>query len=373
MKLLITGSDGFIGKNLVAQLKSRGYTDLFLYDRNQKDASLEKYLEECDFLFHLAGINRSDNPDDFEQGNTALTNQIIKKLKSCSNTCPILASSSIQAELDTPYGKSKRAMEDVLFAYASSCNVNVYVYRLPNVYGKWCKPNYNSVVATFCHNVSRNLDLRIDNPDTVLQLVYIDDVVDAFIRTLEGKPIVADDGFCQAPIPHPIKLGQLAEKLILFHKNRQSLEMPAFAHDFDRKLYATYSSYLPQKLFSYKLDPKTDERGYFCECLKCSAFGQVSISVTKPGIVRGNHWHHTKVEKFLVVKGSAVIRFRLLNSEEILDYYVDGSVPEIIDVPVGYTHSIQNIGDSEMIALIWSSEEFNPQYPDTYFDPVITE
>ncbi len=363
MKILVTGYKGFIGKNLVAQLRNEGYDDLLLYDVDTEESELDGFLERCDFVFHLAGVNRPQNDDEFEKGNNQLTCHIIGRLKHFGNNCPIVASSSVQAENDSPYGKSKRAMETALFEYSRETGAPVYVYRLPNVYGKWCKPNYNSVVATFCHNVARDIDIRIDNSETVLRLVYVDDVVNAFIGCIEK-------GFCEVSTVDTVSLGQLAEKIRAFRENRRTLVIPSFEGGFDRKLYATYVSYLPEDNFSYALEKKSDARGFFCECIKNNMFGQVSVSVTKPGIVRGDHWHNTKVEKFLVVAGSAVVRFRLIGTEDITEYYVSGDEPEVIDVPVGYTHSIENVGDNDMVAFIWCDELFEPERPDTYFQKV---
>ncbi len=370
LKILITGSDGFIGKNLVAQFRNRGYEELLLCKRNTGEVVLEKYLEECDFVFHLAGVNRSANPEAFTEGNINFTRKILNKLKDCANLCPVVASSSIQAGANHIYGQSKKAMEDLLFEYAESNKTKAYVYRLPNVYGKWCRPNYNSVVATFCFNIVRDIPLKIDNPQTVLQLVYIDDVVNTFIDGMEGKVITEDNGFCTVPIVDFVKLETVAQKLTSFHESRKTLELPPFENDFDRKLYAVYTSYLPEDEFSYVLDAKSDERGYFCECLKCRDFGQVSISVTKPGIVRGNHWHNTKTEKFMAIQGSGIVRFRPVCGDEVTAYEVHGHTPEIVDVPPGYTHNIENTGQGELIMLIWSSEQFDPQNPDTYWNPV---
>ncbi len=373
MKILVTGSKGFIGKNLTAQLKNKGYTDLLLFDKDLNENKLEDFLKDCDFIFHLAGVNRPKSPAEYETGNVDLTRTLLDILEANENRCPIVACSSIQAENDNPYGNSKKAMEDLLFSYAETTDSPVYVYRLTNIFGKWCRPAYNSVVATFCHNIARELKIRIDNPETILQLTYIDDVINEFIKNIDETPETDSKRFCYIPRVYSVKLGELADKLYSFHKNRNTLVMPAFKDDFDRKLYATYISYLPEESFSYSLDKKTDERGYFCECIKGIGFGQVSVSVTKPGITRGNHWHHTKAEKFMVLKGKALVCFRKTGHGDIFQYLLSDSRAEIIDIPVGYTHSIENIGTEDLIILIWCNELFDPEKPDTYFEPVIQD
>ncbi len=369
MKILITGYKGFIGKNLVAQLKNKGYDDLLLYDVASEETQLDTYLKQCDFIFHLAGVNRPENDKEFEQGNKDFTINIINKLNQYQNYCPIVACSSIHAEKDNAYGISKKAMEVELLKHGKNTASKVFIYRLPNVFGKWCRPNYNSAVATFCHNITRNLKIRMDNPETELQLVYIDDVVNEFINCLEKEPKTDEKGLCTIAEITSIKLGELVSKLYSFHQNRQQLEIN-FETDFDRKLYAVLLSYYPENDFSYKLDKKTDDRGYFCECFKNKQFGQVSVSVTKPGIQRGNHWHNTKAEKFLVIKGHACIRFRKIGYDKVIEYHLNGDNLEVIDVPVGYTHSIENTGNDDLIAIIWSDELFDPEKPDTYFEAV---
>ncbi len=370
MKILITGSKGFIGKNLAVQLRNKGYEDLLLYDLDSDKADLDGYLERCDFIFHTAGVNRPQTEDEFQQGNKGFTEEILSKLAHYANPCPILACSSIQAENDSPYGKSKRAMEAALFAHTEATKADTFVYRLPNVFGKWCKPNYNSVVATYCYNLSRDLEIKIHDPEALLKLVYIDDVVESFINALTEAPEKDESGLCSIKDIYTIRLGELAEKIRSYHKARVDLLLPHLDQDFDKKLYATYISYLPEGQFSYKLDKKTDHRGYFCECLKSEVAGQVSISLTKPGIERGNHWHNTKAEKFLVLQGKALIQFRKINSDEIIDYSVSGDEPEMVDIPTGYTHTIKNAGPEDLITLIWCSELFDPQKPDTYFEKI---
>ncbi len=373
MKILITGADGFVGKNLTTQLKNQGYTDLYLYDIDSNEMVLEEALRDCNFVFHLAGANRPEAVEEFIQVNRDFTSVLIEKLEQYNNTCPVLACSSIQAENDTPYGKSKKAMEDVLFAHEAATGSPVYVYRLPNIFGKWCRPNYNSVVATFCHNMTRDIPVRIDNPDTVLRLLYIDDLVRQFIGALEVPPKRGEVGFCDVSDIHTTTLGELYERLRTYVDSRadsQDMELHAFEDKLDRKLYATFISYLPEGGFAYSLDRKCDQRGYFCECLKCPQFGQVSVSVSKPGVTRGNHWHHSKTEKFLVLKGKAAVRFRMIGSDKVIEYIVTDESSQMLDIPAGYTHSIENIGEGELILLIWCNEIFDPNAPDTYIEKV---
>ena len=275
--------------------------------------------------------------------------------------------SSIQAALDNPYGMSKKAAEDVVFEWSRRTGVPVYVYRLPNVFGKWCRPNYNSVVATFCYNIARGFPIQINNPKTELTFVYIDDVVAELIAAMNGSAHLGDDGFCYVPRTFKVTLQQLAYTLYSFAESRTNLMMPDFEGDFERSLYATYISYLPEDGFSYGLEKKQDDRGWLAEFIKSKQFGQIFISRTKPGVTRGNHWHRTKVEKFLVIEGEAVIRFRKIGAEKIIEYRVSGDSPEVVDIPPGYTHSITNIGNSDVITIFWADEVFDPEKTDTYY------
>ncbi len=370
MKILITGSNGFIGKNLTEQLKNSGYNDLLFFNREDNEEDLVKHLKECNFIYHLAGVNRPEKDVEFKQGNKELTLKIINILKKYGKICPIAACSSIQAENETPYGISKKEMENIIFEYGKTTGAKIFVYRLPNVFGKWCRPNYNSAVATFCYNITRDLDVNINNPEAILSLVYIDDVVKEFIGLLKINPKTDNDGFCKIPVTHTIKLDKLVDKIYYIHNSRWLLETPVFKTDFDRKLYATYLSYLPQYSFSKELNAKFDERGYFCECLRNQYFGQVSVSITKPNIVRGNHWHNTKSEKFFVIQGEAAIKLRKIGDDEIIEYKVSGEKAEILDVPPGYSHTIENIGAEDVITLIWCNEYFDEKNPDTYFEKV---
>ena len=365
MKILVTGSKGFVGKNLTAELLNRGY-EVFEYTEDSSVSSLEEYTKECNFVFHLAGVNRPKDESEFMKGNFDLTSKLLELLKANNNRAPILLTSSIQAERDNPYGKSKKAAEDVLRKYSAEFGVNSYIYRLPNLFGKWSKPNYNTVVATFCHNITRNLDIQINNPEAELTLSYIDDVIDEFIRALQGKPTMQGE-FCVVPITHKITLGDLADLIKSFKESRNNLSIPNMDDELTKKLYSTYLSFLPEDQFSYDLKMNVDNRGSFTEFIKTPDRGQVSVNVSKPGITKGNHWHHTKNEKFLVVSGEGLIRFRKLDSEEIIEYRVSGEKLQVVDIPTGYTHSIVNVGDVDLVTVMWANEMFDPENPDTYF------
>jgi UDP-2-acetamido-2,6-beta-L-arabino-hexul-4-ose reductase len=360
MKLLITGANGFIGKNLITELKNRGYNEILPYTRDSGRPLLEKYTKECDFVFHLAGVNRPLDEKEFFEGNAGFTEELLGSLREHGNQAPILMTSSIQVEMDNPYGRSKLMAEELVLRHSRETGAKSLIYRLPNVFGKWCRPHYNSVVATFCHNIARDLEIQIHDPDKELTLCHIDDVVAEFIRAMEGKGQ-------QDIVSHKIKLGALADKLYTFRKNRETLVMPSLETEFERALYSTFLSYLEEDSFSYHLKKNTDQRGWLAEFIKSSSMGQIFISKTKPGITRGNHWHHTKVEKFLVIQGEAVIQFRKIDTENVLEYRVNGDEPEVVDIPPGYTHSITNIGTEDVITLFWASEIFNPEKPDTYY------
>lgn len=366
MKILVTGAMGFVGKNLTTELKNRGYDDVFCYDVNSNEEDLEKYTKECEFVFHLAGINRPKDQKEFMEGNFGFTSVLLEKLKKYGNKAPILVSSSIQASLSNPYGESKKAGEDLIFAYGKENGVKTLVYRLPNVFGKWCRPNYNSAVATFCHNIANDLPITVNDPEVVMNLVYIDDVVNEFINALEGKETKNGD-YCCVPVVHTVKLGEIAEMIKGLKKSRENLDVPDQGDEFSKKLYATYLSYLPKNDFSYPLNMHVDQRGSFTEFLKTKNYGQVSVNVAKPGIVKGNHYHHTKNEKFLVVSGKASIKFRKPNEEEIIEYIVSEDKLEVVDIPTGYTHSIENIGETDLVTVMWANESFDPDKPDTYF------
>lgn len=366
MKILVTGSKGFIGRNLIAELNNRGYENILEFHRESNLEMLEEHTKECDFVFHLAGINRPNDEREYMEGNYGLTLKLLNFLEKHNNKAPILLASSIQAERDNPYGKSKKAGEDLLLTYGNETGAKVLVYRLPNLFGKWCKPNYNSVVATFCHNIARGLDIQVNDPESTLSLSYIDDVLSEFINALDGKESRQGD-FCYIPVTYSLTIGELAEKIYAFKRNRDTLLMPSLEGELDKALYGTYLSFLPKESFSYRLQKRQDNRGWLAEFIKSKSMGQIFVSKTQPGITRGNHWHHSKVEKFLVIQGEAVIKFRNLDSEEILDYKVNGDEPEVVDIPVGYTHSITNIGEGELITLFWACEIFDPENPDTFY------
>lgn len=366
MKILVTGAKGFIGKNLIAELRNRKYEDIFEFDKDTDISLLDHYTKECEFVFHLAGINRPKDDNEFLEGNYGFTTVLLDKLIQNGNKSPVLITSSIQAEQENLYGKSKKAAEEVLFLYGEKTGSKSLVYRLPNVFGKWCKPNYNSAVATFCNNIANGIEIKVNDPTTILNLVYIDDVVEEFINALEGNENKLAQ-YCGIPIVHTVTLGKIVDLIQSFKESRINLNVPNMGNEFEKKLYSTYLSYLPKNEFSYLLKMNIDNRGSFTEFLKSPDRGQVSINISKPGITKGNHWHHTKNEKFLVVRGNGLIRFRKVDSDEIIDYHVSGDKLEVLDIPTGYTHNIINEGDDDMVTVMWANEVFNPQKPDTYF------
>lgn len=369
--VLVTGSDGFIGKNLCAQLEREDDLTILRFDRNNTVKELEGYLNKADFVFHLAGINRPKNESEFDTGNRGLTENILEILEKSHKNTPVLITSSIQAELDNPYGKSKKAAEDAVFQFSKTTSTPVFVYRLPNVFGKWCKPNYNSVVATFCHNIANNLPITMSDPSNEVTLVYIDDVVSNFLQAFHGETKVHEEGYCYIPRTFKTTLQDLRNTLESFRESRVSLVIPSLEDDFSRFLYATYTSYFSEDNFSYKLSTSTDDRGWLAEFIKSNQFGQIFISKTKPGISRGNHWHHTKIEKFLVVDGQAEIRFRKVDdSKNVISYKVSGEELTVLDIPVGYVHSITNTGNEDLTTIFWASEILDKNKPDTYYEEV---
>jgi len=380
MKILITGAKGFIGKNLIAELnnikegKTKGYNltsdlNLFVYDIDTDPALLDDYCKKADFVFHLAGVNRPREQREYMEVNFGFTSTLLDALKKHGNNCPIMLSSSVQAELNNPYGVSKKAGEDLLFNYGKEVGAEVLIYRLPNVFGKWCRPNYNSAVATFCHNIAHGLPIQVNDPNVWMTLVYIDDVVKELISALEGNPH-KEGNFCKVPIEYRITLSEIVNLIYSFKESRKNLYVPNLSDDFTKKLYSTYLSYLPEDQFSYLLKMNVDERGSFTEFLKSTDRGQVSVNISKPGITKGQHWHHTKNEKFLVVSGKGVIRFRKIDEKKVYEYFVSGDKLEVVDIPVGYTHNIENLGDTDMVTVMWVNELFDPERPDTYFLPV---
>lgn len=369
MKILVTGAKGFIGKNLICELNNRGYKDIFAYDIDTDESLLEEYIKECEFVFHLAGVNRPKDVSEYMEGNFGFTSVLLNKLKENGNKAPVLITSSIQAVLDNPYGKSKKEAEDLLHNYGRENGSPVYVYRLPNVFGKWCRPNYNSAVATFCHNIANDLEITVNDPKHVMHLVYIDDVVNEFIEALKGNANMTGE-FATVPIEHTIELGKIADMIYSFKEGRGNLSVPDFRNEFEKKLYSTYLSYLPTDGFAYPLKMNVDNRGSFTEFIRTPDRGQVSVNISKPGITKGNHWHHTKNEKFLVVKGEGEISFRKVGEEEVITYRVSGKELTVVDIPTGYTHNITNIGDDDMVTVMWANEAFDPEHPDTFYEPV---
>ncbi len=366
MKILITGANGFVGKNLTTELKNKGYTNLWLYDIGVEQSVLEEAAEWCDFVFHLAGVNRPETEAEFMAGNFGFTDTLLNLLKNAGNKAPVLITSSVQAKQDNPYGLSKKAGEDRLLQYGMEEECPVLVYRLPNLFGKWSRPNYNTVVATYCYNIARDLDIQVNNPNALLTLCYIDDVLDEFLLALSGNP-TKDGTYCEVLVTNQITLGELAETIKGFKDSRANLTVPNMGIPLIKKLYSTYLSFIPEDKFSYDLKMNSDHRGSFTEFIRTEERGQVSINVSKPGITKGNHWHHTKNEKFLVVSGQGIIRFRKIDSLEIIEYSVSGEHLQVIDIPTGYTHNIENIGVSDMVTVMWANEAFDPQKPDTYF------
>lgn len=362
MKILITGANGFIGKNLIAELKNRGFDDLLYFTRENNIEELFLFLDKADLIFHLAGINRPKSEEEFTIGNIELTKQITEYLISKNKNTPIIYTSSIQAELDNSYGISKKAAERLLEKYAEKIQAQISIYRLTNVFGKWSKPNYNTVIATFCHNLTRGIEIQIDNPNHILNLVYIDDVVYELISCIEAKKTTYE----VQPV-YQVKLSRIAELLYSFVETRKTLNLPNLSDSFEKKLYSTYLSYLPEDEFSYELKMNVDHRGSFTEFIRTADRGQVSINISKPGITKGNHWHHTKNEKFLVVSGEGIIRFRKIGEDKVIEYRVSGEKLTVVDIPVGYTHSIVNVGDTDLVTVMWVNELFDPKSPDTNF------
>jgi UDP-2-acetamido-2,6-beta-L-arabino-hexul-4-ose reductase len=367
MKILITGATGFVGRNLAASLPEH---ELMLCHRSTSSRELQQFCEAADFVFHLAGINRPEREAEFREGNSDFTEQLLVSLRTADNACPVVLTSSTQAALENPYGVSKRAAEELVRRHAEATGASAYVYRLPGVFGKWSKPNYNTVVATFCYNVARGLPIQVNDAAAELSLVYIDDVVEEFKRALAGAPTLTGDGFCEVPVVHSTTLGWLATTVQQFATDRVQLTVPDVADPLTKSLHATYLSFLPTDGFAYDLSMHTDVRGSFTEIIRTADRGQFSVNISKPGITKGNHWHHTKNEKFLVVSGTGVIRFRPVGEAEVIEYHVSGERLQVVDIPTGYTHNIENLGDSEMVTFMWANEAFDPERPDTYFEEV---
>ncbi|HEY3383836.1 MAG TPA: NAD-dependent epimerase/dehydratase family protein [Vicinamibacterales bacterium] len=368
MKVLVTGSRGFVGQNLCTELARRKGVELAEYDVDDPLKTLDDSLADADVVFHLAGVNRPMSPDEFRAVNVDLTEEVCRKLAALGRWPKVILASSIQAAFDNPYGVSKRTAEEALERYAQDGGAPAVVYRLKNLFGKWCRPNYNSVTATFCHNIANDIPIQISDSANLVDLTYIDEVVSAFVGELDDRtPGIR----FAAPLPsRQITLGDLASLIGSFRDSRDSLLLPDFSQSFVRQLYATYLSYLPSDRFAYSLNIKTDQRGSLAECIKQPAFGLFFVSHTKPGITRGNHYHHTKTEKFMVVSGEAIIRFRHILSSQVTEYRVSGDQYQVVDIPPGYTHSIENVGDTDLVTLFWACEVFDPSRPDTIFLPV---
>ncbi len=381
MKILVTGAKGFVGKNLVAALNNIKYgkdrtrnieiSEIFEYDIDTDIALLGEFCSKCDFVFHLAGVNRPKEQSEFMEGNFGFTSVLLETLKKKNNTCPVMISSSIQAALENPYGISKKAGEDLLFQYANQTGAKVLVYRLPNVFGKWCKPNYNSAVATFCNNIANGLPIQVNDPSVNMTLVYIDDVVDELILALLGKEN-RDGDYCKVPIEHKITLGEIVDLIYSFNKQPESLVIPEIPiGSFEKKLYSTYLSYLPKQKVSFPLKMNVDNRGSFTELLKTEKCGQVSINISKPGITKGQHWHNTKWEFFIVVSGHGLIEQRKIGTDEVLKFEVSGDNIEAVHMLPGYTHNIINLSETEnLVTVMWANESFDPNKPDTFFEEV---
>lgn len=399
MKILVTGAKGFVGKNLCTALKNvaegkdktRGIdSDITLYefDIDTEKSLLFEYCKDADFVFNLAGVNRPENSEDFMNGNFGFASDLLNCLKSAGNKCPVMLSSSLQATLvgryaDGEYGKSKKAGEDLFFNYAKETGAEVFVFRFPNLFGKWCRPNYNSAVATFCNNIANGLPICVNDPTTKLQLLYIDDLVDEMFNLLKGRvyrceydgleTVEKEDGkFCFCPTVHNVTLGEIVDLLNRFENQPSTLVIPEIPENsFAKKLYSTYLSYLPKEKVSFPLKMNIDQRGSFTELLKTENCGQISINISKPNITKGQHWHNTKWEFFIVVSGKGLIQQRKIGSDEVLDFYVSGDKIEAVHMLPGYTHNIINLSDSEdLVTVMWANEQFDPNRPDTFFEVV---
>ncbi|MCC5891821.1 NAD-dependent epimerase/dehydratase family protein [Exiguobacterium sp.] len=371
MNILITGANGFVGKNLVATLQGTNH-ELLCCTRDTPTDVLAAYCEQTDFVYHLAGINRTEQEAEFVEGNVTFTKQLVDMLTKAENLSPIMFASSIQATQDNPYGNSKRMAEELLMREQMTTGRRIYLYRFPNLFGKWGRPGYNSVVATFCDRVARNLPLDIHEPDRLMELAYIDDVLASLVALLD-TPGELDAPFQEVSTHPPVSLGRIAELLLSFRESRKTLAVPQLEDSFTKRLYSTYLSYLPVDHFAYDLTMHEDKRGSFTEFIRTPDRGQVSINVAKPGITKGNHWHHTKNEKFLVVSGEAIIRFRKVGTDEVISYYVTGDMMRVVDIPVGYTHHIENVGTTDLVTVMWVNEAFDAANPDTIFMEVQNE
>lgn len=398
MNILVTGAKGFVGKNLCAGLKNiRDGKDrtrpeikideVFEFDVDTDKALLDEYCAKADFVFNLAGINRPQNTEEFMQGNFGFASELLEVLKKYNNTCPVMISSSIQASCigryDSDYGRSKKAGEDLLFAYSLETGAKVYVYRFPNLFGKWCRPNYNSAVATFCNNIANDLPITVSDRAVQLELLYIDDLVTEMLDAIENKEhrcafdgietVLCEEGkYCAAPVTHKVTLGEIVDLLEAFKNQTSTLVMPEIPdNSFAKKLYSTYLSYLPKEKVSFPFKMNSDERGSFTELLKTEKCGQFSVNISKPGITKGQHWHHSKWEFFIVVSGHGLIQERKIGTDEIMNFEVSGDKIEAIHMLPGYTHNIINLSETEnLVTVMWANEQFDPKHPDTFFEIV---
>ena len=388
MKILITGAKGFVGKNLVENLKNirdgkdrihklPSNLEIFEYDIDNTETELEEYCKRADFVFNLAGVNRPKDNSEFMKGNFSFGEKLLNLLKKYKNNCPVMLSSSVQATLEgrytgSEYGKSKLAGEELFKNYGKETGARVLIYRFPNLFGKWCRPNYNSAVATFCNNIANNLPIQVNDRNTELDLVYIDDLVEELLRAVNGNETKDEKGYCYVPEVHHVTLGEIVDLLYEFKESRKNLFIPNMIEgSFSKKLYSTYLSYLDPKDFSYSLKMNEDNRGSFTEIVKSIDRGQVSINISKPGITKGQHWHNTKNEKFLVVAGEGIIQLRKIGTDEIVEYKVNGKEMTVVDMIPGYTHNIINTSETEnLVTVMWCNECFNPEKPDTYFEEV---
>ncbi len=371
IRVLVTGSNGFIGQNLLQALKRFKNMEPLTIDKVDSPDKLESHLKKADFIFHLAGVNRPENTGEFATGNTELTRTITTILLRLGKTPGIVFSSTIHANSDTPYGQSKKKAEGILLDFSQKTGAPVYIYRLPNVFGKWCRPNYNSAVATFCHNISHGLPISISDPDKEIDLAYIDHVVDAFVNIMLNPPKHLENLNLEVSRVFRITLGKLVDIIFQFKNMRETLVVPDLSDELTKNLYTTYISHLDTKDFSYSLDTKTDQRGSLTELIKSHHFGQMVVSKTNKGFFRGNHYHDSKVEKFCIIRGKALVKFRDIRNSEAFSYTVSGDCPVIIDVPPGYTHSVENLSDEELIIIFWANEIFDSQKPDTFFCEVV--
>lgn len=365
MKILVTGAGGFIGKNLTHALKNRGYGEILEYRRGDGEECLEEYCRICEFVFHLAGVNRPENPEEFHKGNTEFTKQLTFFLQNNNNSCPVIYSSSIQAERDNPYGISKKAGENILIDHARKIGSMVRIYRLPNVFGKWCRPDYNSVVATFCHRTACGEEIQVHDPHVTLKLLHIDDLITDFLEELheqEDCPVI----YRENKAVHTIELGEAANLIQSFASCNSNHSIPDLSDPLTRKLYSAYISYVPANRMKYPLVMHCDDRGSFTEVFRTKGQGQISINISKPSVTKGNHWHDTKHEKFLVVKGEGVVRLRRADESEIIEIPVSGQRLEVVEIPSGYTHNIENTGRDDLITLMWANENFDMLNPDTH-------